>query len=353
MIADFLGFRSKYDQSTMCSSFLNREHAMQASIEHVVIRRQGGPEELQVAQLPLDPPAEGQIRIRQLAAGVNFLDVYQRSGMYGVPALPATLGSEGVGIVEAVGPGVRGLEPGQRIAYAGQLGAYAAARNLPAESALVLPDGIATEAAAGALLRGITAHMLFAHVRPLREGDTVLVHAAAGGLGLVLVQWAKALGARVIGTAGSRAKAELALAHGADRVVLYREEDFVAAARAFTDGRGVDFAIDGIGGSTLLRSFDAVRPYGMAASIGQAAGMPAPVDLLQIGAPRAIAFSRPSVIRFMGDPALYREGAQAALARLAAGMRVQIAAEFPLAQAAEAHRMVEEGRTAGAVLLRP
>jgi len=326
---------------------------MEALIEHVVIRRQGGPEELQVEQLALAPPAAGEIRIRQLAVGVNFLDVYHRSGVYPLPALPATIGVEGVGIVEAVGTGVSGLYPGQRIAYAGQPGAYAAVRNLPADYAVVLPDAVPTEAAAGALLRGITAHMLFHHVRPLRAGDTVLVHAAAGGLGLVLVQWAKALGARVIGTVGSRAKAELALAHGLDRAVLYREEDFVAAAREFTGGRGVAFAIDGIGGPTLLRSFDAVRPYGMAASIGQAGGMPAPVDLMQIGTPRAIAFSRPSVMRLMRDPALYREGAEATLARLADGLQVRIGAELPLAQAAEAHRMLEEGGTTGAVLLRP
>ena len=326
---------------------------MEALIEHVVIRRQGGPEELRVEQLALAPPAEGEIRIRQLAVGVNFLDVYHRSGVYPLPALPATIGVEGVGIVEAVGAGVSGLHPGQRIAYAGQPGAYAAVRKLPADFAVVLPDAVPTEAAAGALLRGITAHMLFHHVRPLRAGDTVLVHAAAGGLGLVLVQWAKALGARVIGTVGSRTKAELALAHGLDCAVLYREEDFVAAARAFTGGQGVDFAIDGIGGPTLLRSFDAVRPYGMAASIGQAGGMPAPVDLMQIGAPRAIAFSRPSVMRLMRDPALYREGAGATLARLADGLQVRIGAELPLAQAAEAHRMLEEGGTTGAVLLRP
>ena len=326
---------------------------MEALIEHVLIRRQGGPEELRVEQLALAPPAAGEIRIRQLAVGVNFLDVYHRNGAYPLPALPATIGVEGVGIVEAVGTGVSGLYPGQRIAYAGQPGAYAAVRNLPADYAVVLPDAVPTEAAAGALLRGITAHMLFHHVRPLRAGDTVLVHAAAGGLGLVLVQWAKALGARVIGTVGSRAKAELALAHGLDRAVLYREEDFVAAAREFTGGRGVAFAIDGIGGPTLLRSFDAVRPYGMAASIGQAGGMPAPVDLMQIGTPRAIAFSRPSVMRLMRDPALYREGAEATLARLADGLQVRIGAELPLAQAAEAHRMLEEGGTTGAVLLRP
>jgi NADPH2:quinone reductase len=335
----------------MCSSF-QQERVMEELVEQVVIRRQGGPEELRMERLPLAPPAEGQVRIRQLAAGVNFLDVYHRSGAYPL-ALPATIGVEGVGIVEALGPGVSGLRPGQRIAYAGQPGAYAAVRNLRADYAVVLPEEVPTETAAGSLLRGITAHMLFHHVRPLQAGDTVLVHAAAGGLGLVLVQWARALGARVIGTAGSRAKAELALAHGAERVVMYREEDFVAAAREFTGGRGVDFVIDGVGGPTLLRSFDAVRPFGMAASIGQAGGMPGPVDLLQIGTPRAIAFSRPSVMRFMGDPALYREGAEATLARLAGGLRVRIGADLPLAEAAEAHRMMEEGRTSGAVLLRP
>ncbi|MGO4475794.1 quinone oxidoreductase [Massilia sp. 2TAF26] len=326
---------------------------METLIEHVVIRRQGGPEELRVEQLALAPPAAGEIRIRHLAVGVNFLDVYHRNGVYPLPALPATIGVEGVGIVEAVGTGVSGMHPGQRIAYAGRPGAYAAVRNLPADYAVVLPDAVPTEAVAGALLRGITAHMLFHHVRPLQAGDTVLVHAAAGGLGLVLVQWAKALGARVIGTVGSRAKAELALAHGLDCAVLYREEDFVAAAREFTGGRGVDFAIDGIGGPTLLRSFDAVRPYGMAASIGQAGGMPGPVDLMQIGNPRAISFSRPGVMRLMRDPALYREGADATLARLADGLQVRIGAELPLAQAADAHRMLEEGRTTGALLLRP
>ena len=326
---------------------------METLIEHVVIRRQGGPEELQVEQLALAPPAAGEIRIRQLAVGVNFLDVYHRNGVYPLPALPATIGVEGVGIVEAVGTGVSGLHPGQRIAYAGQPGAYAAVRNLPADYSVVLPDAVPTEAAAGALLRGITAHMLFHHVRPLRAGDTVLVHAAAGGHGLVLVQWAKALGARVIGTVGSRAKAELALAHGLDCAVLYREEDFVAAARAFTGGQGVDFAIDGIGGPTLMGSFDAVRPYGMAASIGQAGGMPGPVDLMQLAAPRAIAFSRPGVMRLMRDPVLYREGAAATLARLADGLQVRIGAELPLARAAEAHRMLEQGGTTGAMLLRP
>jgi len=322
-------------------------------IEHVRIQRQGGAVELEAERIALAPPGPGEVRVRQLAVGVNFLDVYYRSGQYPLAQLPATLGVEGAGIVDAVGAGVADVVPGQRVAYTGLMGGYAAVRNVPAERLVAVPDDVDLDVVAGGLLRGMTAHMLCAHVRQVRPGDTILVHAAAGGLGLVLTQWASALGARVIGMVGSAPKAALALAHGAERVVLYRDEDFVAAARDFSGGRGVDYAIDGIGGDTLLRTFDAVRPYGLAASIGQAGGRIEPVDLLQIGTPRAIAFARPSVMRFMTDLTLYREGAQAVLARLAAGLRVPIGLDLPLARAAEAHAALEAGRTSGAVLLRP
>jgi len=326
---------------------------MDELIEHVNIYRQGGAEQLETGWLAVAPPAAGEVRVRQLAIGVNFLDVYHRNGTYPLPQLPATPGVEGAGVVEALGFGVTGFVPGQRVAYTGLPGAYAAVRNVPADRLVAVPDAVFLDAVAGGLLRGLTAHMLFAHVREIRPGDMVLVHAAAGGLGLVLTQWASALGARVIGTAGNRDKAALALAHGAERVVLYREEDFVVAARDFTGGRGVDFAIDGIGGATLLRTFDAVRPYGMAASVGQASGSMEPVDLLQIGRPRAIAFSRPSVMQFMTIPGLYQQGAQAMLARLAAGLRVPVGLDLPLARAADAHAALEAGQTSGAVLLRP
>jgi NADPH2:quinone reductase len=319
----------------------------------VRIHRQGGAEELEAERIALAPPAPFEVRVRQLAVGVNFLDVYYRSGLYALAQLPFTPGVEAAGVVEAFGPGVTGFSVGQRVAYTGLMGAYAAVRNVPAERLVAVPDNVDLDAVGGGLLRGITAHMLFAHVRQLRAGDTVLVHAAAGGLGLVLTQWASALGARVIGTVGSRDKAALALEHGAERVVLYRDEDFVTAARDFGGGRGVDYAIDGIGGATLLRTFDAVRPYGMAASVGQAGGSIEPVDLMQIGKSRAIAFSRPSVMQFMTDPALYHEGAQATLARLADGLRVPVGLALPLARAAEAHAALEAGRTSGAVLLRP
>lgn len=320
----------------------------------VRIHRHGDAAALQLDTVDLPEPAPGEIRVRHHAAGVNYVDVYHRAGLYPLPGLPATLGVEGAGVVEAVGDGVGHLAVGQRVAYAGPpVGGYADVRNLPASRAVALPEELDTRTASGAMLRGMTAHMLFAYVRPLQAGDTVLVHAAAGGLGLVLVQWAKALGARVIGTVGNRAKAELALAHGLDRAVLYREEDFVAAARDFTGGEGVHFAVDGIGGDTFRRTLEAVRPYGMAASIGQVAGDIGTIDPALLGPARSIAVSRPGVFRFMTDAARYREGAQATLDRLRAGLRIEIGAELPLAQAADAHRLLEAGATVGSILLQP
>lgn len=327
---------------------------MNELVQHIRIHAYGDRTQLKPEMLALAPPGPGEIRVRQTAIGVNFVDVYHRTGLYRLPALPSTLGAEGAGFVEAVGPGVSGLEEGQRIAYAGApVGSYAAVRNLPAGRAVSLPDAVSFDTAAGAMLRGMTAHMLFAYVRPLRAGDTILVHAAAGGLGLVLVQWAKALGARVLGTVGSAGKAELARAHGLDEAVLYRQQDFVAAARAFGGGDGVDFAIDGIGGDTLMSSLDAVKPYGMVASIGQVAGDIGRIDPNDIGPYRSIAFARPGVFRFMSDIGRYREGAQATLRRIEGGLQVKIGHALPLSEAAEAHRLIESGQTMGSVLLRP
>jgi NADPH:quinone reductase-like Zn-dependent oxidoreductase len=327
---------------------------MTEKIQHIRIHAHGDHTHLRPELLVVAPPAAGELQVRHAAIGVNFVDVYLRTGLYPLGALPATLGVEGAGVVEQVGAGVTGIVPGQRVAYAGPpVGSYATVRNLPAERAVVLPDAVPFEAAAGAMLRGITAHMLFEYVRPVHAGDTLLVHAAAGGLGLVLVQWAKALGARVIGTVGSPAKAELALAHGLDRAVLYREEDFVAAAREFTGGAGVHYAIDGVGGATFRRTLDAVRPYGMAASIGQVAGEIAALNPSELGPYRSIAVARPGVFRFMTDLERYREGARATLRQLEAGLKVRIGRELPLADAAEAHRLMEAGQTVGSILLRP
>ncbi|AHN73468.1 alcohol dehydrogenase [Pandoraea pnomenusa] len=324
------------------------------SVSQIVIGQYGDASALTAVEAVLPAPGAGEIRVRHTAIGVNYVDVYHRTGLYRLPSLPAVLGVEAAGVVEALGPGVDSVRAGQRIAYAGPpTGGYASARNLPADRAIVLPDDVSDDAVASLLLRGITTHMLFTYVYPLKAGDTVLVHAAAGGLGLVLVQWAKALGARVIGTVSSPAKAALAMEHGLDHAINYRETDFVTEVMRLTDGRGVDYAVDGIGGQTLVDTLGCVRPYGMVANVGQVAGDPGPLDLSLLGPTRSVALSRPGVFRFMTDGARYREGALATIRQLQAGLRPTIGDILPLSEAAQAHRRLEAGQTAGAVLLRP
>ncbi|QDQ81403.1 quinone oxidoreductase family protein [Paraburkholderia megapolitana] len=303
---------------------------------------------------PVPAPAAGEVQIRQTAVGVNFVDVYFRSGLYRLPQLPAVPGVEAAGVVEAVGLGVDGIQTGQRVVYGGMPpGSYTNLRNLPADRVLPVPDGISYETAAAALLRGVTSWMLLRRVRELKPGDTLLVHAAAGGLGLILVQWAKSLGARVIGTVGSREKAALALAHGLDQAVLYRDEDFVEAAREFGGGAGVDYAVDGIGGDTLRRTLGAVKPFGMVASVGQVAGEAAPVSLDELGPARSIALARPSVLGLMRDTVQYQRAARETLDRVAGGLHVEIGERLALQRAADAHRRMETGATTGSVILIP
>lgn len=320
----------------------------------VMIDEAGDAARLSAREVPLPPPGPGEVRIRQTAIGVNFVDIYHRSGLYALLGLPATLGVEAAGVVEQLGAGVDGLYVGQRVAYAGPpVGSYASARNFPAERAMPIPEGVSDDTVASLLLRGITAHMLCAYVYPVKAGDTLLVHAAAGGLGLVLVQWAKRLGARVIGTVGSKEKAELARRHGLDAAILYRECDFVEAVRQLTDGQGVDYAIDGIGGNTLRQTLGCVRPYGMIASIGQVSGDSGPIDPAWLGPARSVALSRPGVFRFMSDLMRYREGVAATFAQLAAGLQANIGQVFPLVEAAAAQRCLEAGESRGSILLRP
>lgn len=323
-------------------------------VSQVVINEYGDASHLLFRQVELPPPAHGEVRIRHAAIGVNFVDIYHRTGLYALPALPAVLGVEAAGVVEAVGSGVESLLPGQRVAYAGlPVGGYSSARNLPADQVLPIPDDLEDDTVASLLLRGVTTHMLYSYVYQLKAGNVVLVHAAAGGLGLVLVQWAKSLGARVIGTVGSPEKAALAKQYGLDEAILYREQDFVSEVHKLTDGRGVDYAIDGIGGQTLLKTLEAVRPYGMVASIGQVAGNPGPIDLALLGPARSVALSRPGVIKFMSDPGRYREGVLATFKQLQNNLKANIGLVLPLSQAAEAHRMLEAGQTTGSILLRP
>lgn len=314
----------------------------------------GGIDRLRAATRTLPAPASGEVRIRHSAIGVNFVDIYQRTGLYPVGDLPAVLGVEGAGVVEEVGPGVSELAKGDRVAYAGlPVGGYAQARNISADRLVRLPDGIDDRTAAAAMLRGVTAHMLLRRVFPVGPGTTILMHAAAGGLGLLLTAWAKRLGARVIGTAGSPAKAELALAQGADHVILYREQDFVAETRRLTDGSGVDVAFDGIGGETLTRTLDTVRPFGMVASIGQASGSLPQWPLSELGPRRSLALSRPSVFAYASDVAAYRQATAELFGELLRGLPVTIGAELPLARVADAHVMLERGETVGSLLLAP
>ena len=328
----------------------------------VIQLREPGPAlGLQPVSLMLPPPAPNALTVRHTAIGVNFVDVYHRVGLYPVPAFPAVLGVEGVGVVEAVGSDVRGVVVGQRVAWAGLMdgapGGYTSRRNIPAERAIALPDALDDETVAATLVRGITAHMLLTRVRQVRAGDTVLVHAAAGGLGVLLVQWAKRLGARVIGTVGSEAKAATALGHGADHVVLYRQQDVREAVLQLTDGEGVDYVIDGIGGAMLQTSLAVTRPFGMVASIGHAGDVgnaqTNALDLAALGPSRSIALARPGVFRYMADLSCYRTGAQAALQRMLDGVRVPVGGSYALEDAAAAHTALEAGQTSGALLLRP
>lgn len=299
----------------------------------------GGVDVLEPVQAELPPPRAGEVRLRQTAIGVNFVDIYQRTGLYPVPSMPAVLGVEGAGVVEAVGPHVKALRSGDRVAYAGMpLGGYAEARNLPESRLVRIPDSVDDKTAAAAMLRGITAHMLLYRVSPLREGMVVLVHAAAGGLGLILTQWAKRLGATVIGTVGSPDKAELGRSHGLDHAILYRDTDFVAEVRRLTDGAGVDIAYDGVGGETLTRTLDAMKPFGTIISVGQASGSLPSIALGELGPRRSLSIARPSSFAYANDPTSYTAATAALFKELGRGLKIKIGAEFPLIEAAKAQR---------------
>jgi NADPH2:quinone reductase len=313
----------------------------------------GGIDQLRLVRRPLAPPATGELRVRHHAIGVNFLDIYYRTGLYPLP-LPGVLGVEGAGVVEAVGDGVEDVSVGDRIAYAGApLGGYAEARNLPATRAVKLPADIDTRLAAGAMLRGLTVQMLLRGPRPPAPGSTLLVHAAAGGLGQLLTRWATRLGFAVIGTASSEAKAEVAREAGASRVIVGRDADFVAQTLDLTDGRGVDVAYDGLGGPYLRRTFDAVAPFGMVVNVGQAAGAVPPVLVTDLSK-RGLALWRPSVMAYVADVSRYRAAAADLLGALGRGeLTVEIGGTYALEDAGKAQADLEAGRTTGSLLLVP
>ena len=324
-----------------------------AKTQVVRVRTPGGAEQLEVAEIELPPPAAGEIRIRQTAIGVNFVDIYQRSGLYPMP--PANIpGVEGVGVVAAVGADVTSLAVGDRIAYAGApVGAYAVERNLPAWRGIRLPSTLSDARVASVFVKGITAHMLLHRVYAVGPGTVMLAHSAAGGLGQLLTRWAVHRGATVIGTVGSAAKEAIAREAGAQHVIVGRDADFAAEVAELTDKRGVDVAYDGVGGMTLSKTFGCVRPFGVVASIGQSGGPIPPIEAGDLGPRRSLSLARPSVMAYLNEMEAYRSAAHAVLAAIDSGVLKVAGQSYPLSEAARAHADLEAGRTTGALYLKP
>jgi len=313
----------------------------------------GGAGRIRPADVPVPEPGAGQVRVRLRAAGLNFIDIYQRKGLYPVP-LPYTLGLEGAGTVEALGPEAEGLREGERVAFAMAPGAYAEAVVVPAWQLVPVPAGVTLEAAAAVMLQGMTAHYLTHSTYALRPGDTALVHAAAGGVGLLLVQLAKKRGARVVGTVSTEEKAELARTAGADHVIRYTEQDFEAETTRFTGGAGVEVVYDSVGADTFEQSLNCLRPRGVLALYGQASGPVGPFDPQILNQKGSLFLTRPSLAHY----ALSREELLERSGDLFGWMergelQVRVDRTFPLGEAAEAHEYMEARQTKGKVLLVP
>ena len=315
----------------------------------------GGPERFERRAIELPAPGPGEVRLRQTAVGLNFLDVYHRSGAYKWPvARDLVPGSEAAGVVEAVGPGVTSVAPGDRVAYAAPLNAYASARLIPADRLVRVPDAVPDEVAATVMLKGMTAHYLIHTTYRVEPGMTVLVHAAAGGVGLILGQWLAAKGATAIGTAGGPEKVALARAHGYAHVIDYRAEDFVARVKEITGGGGVHVVYDSVGRDTWRGSLACLRVRGMFACFGQSSGPVEGFVLSDLAAGGSLSASRPSLFHFIADRAELEERANALFAMIASGaIRTEVHQRFALADVAEAHRALEARRTSGATVLIP
>ena len=317
------------------------------------IHQTGGPEVLHAEEVELSPPGKGEVRVRHHAVGVNYLDTYHRTGFYPMP-LPMTPGGEGAGEVVEVGSGVKDFKPGDRVAYAGPPGGYAEERNIPAAFLVKLPRGIGYDAAAAMMLKGLTAQYLLRQTYKVREGDWILVHAAAGGVGLILCQWGRALGAKVIGTVGSAEKAKIARRAGAQHTILYREEDFAKRVEEITRGQKCAVVYDGVGKATFPASLDCLRPFGMFASFGSASGGIDSFDLGLLGRKGSLFATRPTLFTFMADRARLEKMARDLFRVVASGeVKIRIGARLPLAEAAEAHRALEARETTGSIVLLP
>ena len=318
------------------------------------IHENGGPEVLRLEEVKLAEPGPGQARVRLTAIGVNFIDTYHRTGLYKLP-LPAGLGVEGAGVVEAVGPGVTHAQVGDRVAYVARPpGAYAETAIVASDRLVRIPDGVSDEVAAAVMLKGMTVWMLIRRIHAVKPGESVLFHAAAGGVGLIAMQWLRAIGARTIATVGSDAKAELARSSGASEVIVYTREDFPKRVRELTGGAGVPVVYDSVGKSTFEGSLDSLAPMGLMVSYGNASGAVPPVDIAQLAAKGSLFLTRPTLFSYTARREDLEEAARELFAIIQSGkVRIDVKHRWPLARAAEAHRALEGRETTGSVLLVP
>ena len=315
--------------------------------------KQGGPEVLQLDDVQVGEPGPGQVRIRHTAIGVNFVDTYQRSGLYPMQ-LPAVAGNEAAGVVDAVGPDVKELKKGDRVAYTGLPGSYCEARIVPADRMVKTPEGISDDQAASMMLKGMTVHYLIFSTYPVKKGETVLWHAAAGGVGLIACQWLKALGVTTIGTAGSDEKCALAKAHGADHVVNYSKENFVERVMAITGGKKVPVVYDSVGKTTWEGSLDCLRPRGLMVTFGNASGPVAPVNLGILSTKGSLYVTRPTLATYIAARQDLVERSSALFDAVKSGkVKIETTKKYKLADAAQAHRDLEGRKTTGSVVLIP
>ncbi len=315
------------------------------------VHRTGGPEVLSWEEIEVGAPGPGQVRLKQAASGLNYIDTYHRTGYYELP-MPFIPGVEGAGTVEAVGEGVAGLAVGDRVAYAGPVGSYAEVRLVPADKLVRLPDAVSFEQAAAVMLQGMTAHMLLKKVYAVQPGDTILVHAAAGGTGLLLCQWAAAMGATVIGTVSTDAKAELAHANGCHHPILYTRQDFVAEVNRITGGAKLPVVYDSVGKDTFLRSLDCLRMRGLMVSFGQSSGPVDPIVPVLLSQKGSLYLTRPTLFHYIAKREELEAAAGELFGAVAGGVvRVSLNQRFPLREAAQAHTALQSRATTGSTVL--
>lgn len=319
----------------------------------ILIDQPGGPEVLEWRDVEIPEPGPKEVLIRQQAVGLNYIDVYHRSGLYPLKSYPSSIGMEGAGVVEKVGPGCEfGFQPGQRVCYAGgPVGAYAQYRAIPERNLVIIPDSISPELAAGIMVKGLTAHYLLKRTFFVDSNTTMLVQAAAGGVGLLLCQWGKILGAKVIGTAGSEEKAQLARENGCDHVINYNTHDFVNEVRNVTEGRGCNVVYDSVGLKTFTGSLDCLMPFGLMVSYGQASGKVPPFDMAELQRRGSLFATRPSLEHYIADHAEYILGCTSMLQLVNEGkLKINIRQSYYLKDAAKAHADLEARKTTGATI---